>query len=104
MYFCLPQAYLTDFQFLFSIPIIFGKTDHYVLGLFACLFVCLFFVVNDVDSNETHSVESMWTVCWREEAGGEGGQMVECYLQAYWYIEFHSTFISHTSYMVPFES
>lgn len=52
-----------------------------------CLFVCLFFVVND-DSNETHNVESVCTVCWRAGAGREGGQMMEYYLQAYWYTEF----------------
>lgn len=65
--------------------------------------MCLFFVVNDIVRNETLLNQSGLFAGGRM-AGSEGGQMVEYYLQAYWYTEFHCTFISYTSFMVPFES
>lgn len=60
----------------------------------------ILFLVNNVDSNEPHSVESVWIVC----LGDEDDQILESQLWAYWYTEFSFPFISDLSYMVLYGS
>lgn len=53
MHFCLPQTYLTVFLSLFTLLLLFILEGKIITLL----------LVNNVDSNEPHSIASVWTVC-----------------------------------------